>query len=288
MRLFIIILLILLTVACVLAMLICLHQSRYSEKLTLKQWIIFPFAGVFSFVADTIGVGSFAVNIAIARTFKIVEDSKLPAFVNGAQVIPGAIAAVLFLNAINVDIMTLFVLVFGAALGGFIGGIWASKVQGRILHLLMIIAFASMIILLFCSIYNIIPVGGSAVYLTGWKLAIGFLGMVVAGFLSCLGVGLFAVVQAVLFVLGVSPVIAFPIMTAAGAIQQPITVFSFLFNRSLPIKKCLIVGIFGTIGVAIGYKIVSNMTTNELHGLLIIIIAYNVIGLLWSYIKAKN
>ncbi|WP_157671371.1 hypothetical protein [Francisella halioticida] len=94
-------------------------QDQYPVQ-TLFQKIALACAGVISFVADTIGVGSFAVNIAIAKTFKLVKDVELPGVVNGAQIIPGAIDAVFFLGALHVDFVTLVVLVLEATLGGFI------------------------------------------------------------------------------------------------------------------------------------------------------------------------
>ena len=251
----------------------------------LSQKIVLAFTGIIAFTADTIGVGSFAINIAIAKTLKLVKDNELPGFVNSAQVIPGAIEAVFFLGALHVDFITLIVLVIGTTLGGFIGGIFASKIHTSTIRLIMIVAFILMIFLLVGKLLEILPIGGTLVKLTGYKLMLGFIGMFIAGFLVCFGVGLFALVQAILFLLGMSPVVAFLIMTTAGAIQQPVTAFAFLINNTVPIKKVLIVSCFGVIGVFIGFNIVTILAVNQLQWLLVIVITYNVISLVRSFIK---
>lgn len=252
------------------------------------QKLILACTGVVSFVADTIGVGSFAINIAAARTFKLVKDVELPGFVNGAQIIPGAIEAVFFLGALHVDPITLFVLVLGATIGGFVGGVFASKFNTATIRLIMIFAFTLVICLLLGKLLHILPIGGSLMELSGWKLWIGFVGMFIAGFLVCFGVGLFALVQAVLFLLGMSPLVAFPIMTTAGAIQQPVTTFAFLMNNSIPLKKALMVGIFGIIGVFIGFNVITLLSSEQLQWLLVIVVGYNTIALTRAYIQSKK
>ncbi|MED7787761.1 sulfite exporter TauE/SafE family protein [Francisella sp. 19X1-34] len=262
-------------------------QDLY-EAPSMYQKLALACTGVISFIADTIGVGSFAANIAIGKTLKLVKDVELPGFVNGCQIIPGAIEAVFFLGVLHVDFITLVVLVFGATLGGFIGGVFASKIKATAIRLIMIFAFVGVILLLLGNLFNILPVGGDLLKLSGIKLFIGFIGMFFAGFLVCFGVGLFALVEAILFLLGMSPKVAFPIMTTAGAIQQPVTTFAFLINNTIPLKKALIVGCFGVIGVFIGVNIVTMLSADGLHWLLVIVIGYNTISLIRSFIKSKD
>jgi len=277
-------LVVLLTAVCAIYALykIVTKQDKYSAP-TLKESLILACAGVVAFVADTVGVGSFAVNIAIAKSFKLVKDAELPGFLNGAQVIPGAIEAVFFLGVLHVDALTLVVLISGATLGGFIGGIFASRINTAAIRLIMIVAFIAMIFLLLGKLLHLLPIGGTLIALGGLKLAFGFVGLFMAGFLVCFGVGLFAIIQAVLFLLGMSPLVAFPIMTAAGAIQQPVTTVAFIFGGKVPLRKVLIVSLFGIVGVFIGFQIVTMLSTEQLQWLLVLVIAYNVVSLICSY-----
>lgn len=285
----VIFLVIALTISCAVYMFYKLFTGQDRSPIqSFSQKIAFAFTGVFSFVADTIGVGSFAVNIAIAKTFKLVKDAELPGFVNGAQVIPGAVSAIYFLGVLNVDFITLVVLVAGATMGGFAGGIFASKIHTGTIRVIMIFAFTTVILLLLGKLFNVLPIGGTLMKLSGDKLIIGFVAMFGAGFLVCFGVGLFALVQAILFLLGMSPIVAFPIMTTAGAIQQPVTTFAFLINNTVPLKKALIVGCFGVVGVLIGVNIVTILSPQQLQWLLVVVIGYNTISLIRAVNKSRH
>ncbi|OEZ33585.1 hypothetical protein AS144_03605 [Francisella endosymbiont of Amblyomma maculatum] len=143
------------------------HDQYPLQKLSQK--LALAFTGVISFTVDTIGVGSFAIDISIAKTLKLVKDNELPGFVNGAQVIPGTIEAVFF-GALHVDFITLVVLVIGATVGGFIGEIFASKIHTATIRLVMIVAFILMILLLVGKLLEILPIGGSSVKLNGINL----------------------------------------------------------------------------------------------------------------------
>jgi uncharacterized membrane protein YfcA len=281
-------LVIFLSVICVVYMLYKLLSGKDLYPIqSFKHNCTLACTGVVAFIADTIGVGSFAINIAIGKTLKLVTDKELPGFVNGAQVIPGAIEAIFFLGVLHVDMRTLVVLVLATTLGGFVGGVFASKIRASTIRVIMVFAFILVLFLLLSKLLNFLPIGGALTKLQGWRLWVGFVGMFTAGFLVSFGVGLFALVQAILFLLGMSPVVAFPIMTAAGAIQQPVTTFAFLVNNAIPIKKVLIVSSFGIVGVFIGFQIITVLSVDQLQWLLVIIIAYNIISLARSFIIQK-
>ncbi len=77
--------------------------------------------------------------------------------------------------------------------------------------------------------------------------------MIICGALTSVGIGLFVMVQGVLFLLNVSPVVAFPIMMTAGAMQQPLTTLVFVQQNKIPLKKTLILSLAGCIGVLLLY-----------------------------------
>ena len=126
--------------------------------------------------------------------------------------------------------------------------------------------------------------------LTSWKLLAGFGGMVVCGMLTSVGIGLFVLVQAVLFLLGVSPLVAFPIMTTAGAMQQPLTTLAFLQQDKIPLKKTLVLSLAGCLGVLFVVLIFKHLTITWLHSLLILIVTYNlfVVSRTWLGSRASN
>ncbi len=244
-------------------------------------------SGIVAFISDTLGVGSFAVNIALAKLLGTFHDDELPAVNNGAQVIPGTIESLFFMQLIDVDLTTLVTLVLGTCLGGLLGGAIVSRLSQQAIRLAMMGCFLLIIGLLLSHQFNWIPMDGDLIELRSWKLTIGFGAMVVCGALTSVGIGLFAMVQGVLFLLGASPLIAFPIMTTAGAMQQPLTTLVFLQQGKIPLKRTLILSLGGCIGVLLTLPLFSHLTISWLHSLLTVILIYNFFAISHSYLRAR-
>ena len=278
---------IILSVLCVAVMMYKLVRQPAVRVSTL-DFIKLASSGILAFISDTVGIGSFAVNIALAKCLGTFSDDELPAVNNGAQVIPGMLESLFFMHVIQVDLTTLLTLVAGTCLGGIIGGHVVSRLSKQAIRLAMIGCFLLIIGLLLGEKLGLMPVGGDLIALHSWELVCGFMAMVVCGSLTCVGIGLFAMVQGVLFLMGVSPAVAFPIMTTAGAMQQPLTTLVFLKQDKIPLKKTLIISIFGCIGVCIALPIVSHLTTSVLHALLLCIMLYNLIAIGRTYLRSRG
>lgn len=277
---------ILLTLSCVGAMLYQLKRQP-SISLSWNDYFRLTGSGVVAFIADTIGLGSFAVNIALAKLLGTFRDEELPAMNNGAQVIPGALESFFFMQFVEVDLTTLVTLVLGTCLGGILGGGIISRLSKQGIRLAMIFCFSAIIFLLLAKQFNLLPVGGTATALYSWKLVVGFIGMVICGALTSAGVGLFAMVQGVLFLLNVSPIVAFPIMMTAGAMQQPLTTFMFLQKGKIPLKRTLVVSLGGCVGVAMVLPIFKHLTVSWLHSLLLVILCYNLIAISRAFFQSR-
>ncbi|WP_419419822.1 sulfite exporter TauE/SafE family protein [Legionella sp. D16C41] len=276
----------LLSLICVVGMLYKLKQQR-PVRLSILEYIKLVGSGIVAFVADTLGIGSFAVNVALAKLLNTFPDDQLPAVNNGAQVIPGVIESFFFMQLIDVDLNTLLTLVIGACIGGLIGGTIVSRLSKQAIRLGMMCCFMLIIALLICHQLRIMPVGGDLVALHGWKLTIGFIAMVISGGLTSVGIGLFVMVQGILFLLNVSPLVAFPIMTTAGAMQQPLTTLVFLQQDKIPLKKTLILSLAGCLGVLVTLQIFTHLTVTWLHSLLLGIMVYNLYAISRAYFYNK-
>lgn len=266
------------------------YQLRRQPGVTVsrKDTIRLLGSGILAFISDTLGMGSFAVNIALAKILGTFSDEELPAMNNGAQLVPGAIESLFFMQFVEVDLTTLVVLVLGTCIGGLLGGGIVARMGKQTVRLAMMVCFTFIICLLASNQLGLLPVGGTAIALHSWKLVIGFFGVVLCGALTSVGVGLFAMVQAVLFVLGVSPLVAFPIMMTAGAMQQPLTTFMFLRHAThMPIKRILLVSSGGCIGVAITLPVFQYLTVSWLHGLLVLILCFNLIAISRAFLQNR-
>jgi uncharacterized membrane protein YfcA len=255
--------------------------------LPLLEWLKLSFSGILAFISDTLGVGSFAVNIALAKLLGTFRDDELPAVNNGAQVIPGTIESLFFMKFVEVDLITLITLVLGTCIGGLVGGSIVSRLSQQAIRLAMMSCFLLIMGLLLSYEFRWLPIGGEAIELHSWKLVVGFFAMIVCGALTTVGIGLFVMVQGVLFLLGVSPLVAFPIMMTAGAMQQPLTTLVFLQQNKIPLKKTLILSLAGCLGVFITLPIFSLLTITWLHTLLMALLAYNFITIGHNYLLER-
>src|SRR3990167_128950 len=276
-----------LTIICAYAMLVKLKKQPAVFISKVEKIKLFS-CGIIAFVADTLGIGSFAVNTALAKMLNTFKDEELPAVNNGAQVIPGAISAFFFLKIVDVDIITLVILVVGTCIGGIIGGYLVSKFNKQCIRLIMASCFFLIATLLILQKTGILHATGEATGLFSWKLVVGFLGVIICGILASAGVGLFALIQGVLFLLQVSPIVAFPIMMTAGAMQQPLTTMIFLKEDKIPLKKTLIIALGGCVGVLLILPVFNYLTVSWLHSLLLAILIYNTYTLSKAYLKSSK
>lgn len=264
-------------------------QYKRQEKVRVRpiEYLKLTVSGIIAFIFDTIGVGSFPVNTALSQMLKNFKDEQLPAVNAGAQIMPGLLESIFFIQVVNVELKTLIILVAGTCIGGMVGGSVVSKLKKQSIRLAMICCFLTIITLLLGHKMHLLPIGGDAVSLYGNKLVLGFIGMFLCGMFASVGVGLFALVQAVLFLLNLSPLVAFPIMTTAGALQQPLTTMVFLRHDKIPLKKTFILSLAGCIGVLITLPIFTSLSTGTLHTMLLIVLIFNVFTIGRKYLKVR-
>lgn len=276
-----------LTLICVIGLVYSLKYQK-STQLSVSEGLKMFGSGILAFMADTLGVGSFVVNTALAKILGTAREDEIPAINNGAQVLPGALSAFFFITYVDVDVVTLYTLVLGACVGGVIGGHIVSRLNKQNICLTMVLCFSLIALLLIGRKSGLLSIGGDATSLSSWKLLLGFLGMVLSSILSSAGVGLFAIVQGILFLLNMSPIVAFPIMMVAGAMQQPLTTMMFLKQGRVPIKKTLALTIGGCVGVLIILPVFKYITISWLHYLLLSILIFNIVSIGRAYLKTRN
>lgn len=277
-----------LSMSCTALMFYKFYKEPASPPIPRLEKIKLAITGLIAFISDTLGIGSFVILIAMARSFGTFEDKDLPAANNGAQLIPATLASLFFMKLIQVDLTTLLTLVTGACIGGILGGYVITRLNQQNIRLSMILCFSCITLLLVCDQLGILPRAGDATALHSWQLVLGFIAMVLCGSLTSIGIGMFAMVQGVLFLMNISPAVAFPIMATAGAMQQPMITYIFLKKDKIPLKKTLFLTLFGCLGVLMGLPIVSHMNTKSLHLLLLSVMIYNAYTIGRAYLQEKE
>ncbi|MGL6105131.1 TSUP family transporter [Romboutsia sp.] len=249
------------------------------------------FIGLITDFFDTLGIGSFAPTVALSKALKLnIPDKNIPGTLNVAHTIPVIIEALIFTTVIKVDSLTLITMVGASVVGSYIGAGVISRMEEKKIQLIMGIALAitAILMLLGHPKINLMPIGGDAIGLTGIKLVLGVIGNFILGALMTAGVGLYAPCMALVYFLGMSPAVAFPIMMTSCAMLMPVASTKFIKEQAYAKKVSLCIAVFGSIGVLLAAYWVKSMPMELLKALVIVVIAYTSVTMLKAVYKANK
>ncbi|MEE0452000.1 sulfite exporter TauE/SafE family protein [Peptacetobacter sp.] len=256
-----------------------------------KSWVKPGIIGFIANFGDTLGIGSFAPIVAMSKFSKMkVHDKQIPGMLNVSCCIPVVTEALLMTTAIAVEPITLVSMLAAAGAGSYIGAGIISKMDEKKIQLVMGIALLATAILMFLGLpwINLMPGGGNEIGLSGVKLVIGIVGNFILGALMTAGIGLYAPCMALVYFLGMSPKVAFPIMMGSCAVLMPIASAKFIKEGQFPRKASLAITIGGVLGVFIAFYLVKSLPMDILKVLVIIVILYTSFTMLKPVLSKKQ
>ena len=119
---------------------------------------------------------------------------------------------------------------------------------------------------------NWIQGGGNAISLRGTKLIIAVVVNFILGALMTAGIGLYAPCMALVFALGMSPQVAFPIMMGSCAFLMPPASAKFISKGAYNRKATIAMAIPGSIAVLIAAYFVKSLPLDNLKTIVMIVI----------------
>lgn len=255
------------------------HKDQFEEETSSA------ITGIIGFVVnffDTLGIGSFAPTTAALRAFKQTKDKVIPGTLNVSCTIPVVIEAFMFISAIEVEPLTLISMLAAAVVGAVVGAGIVSKLPEKTIQLVMGIALLATALLMFAGQVGwIANLGtGEAIGLSGTKLIIAIVGNFILGTLMTAGIGLYAPCMALVYMLGMSPRVAFPIMMGSCAFLMPAASIKFVKEGAYNRKASLAITIGGVIGIFIAAYLVKSLPLNILTWLVIVVVTYTALTLL--------
>ena len=251
-----------------------------------------PKAGFVGFITnffDTLGIGSFAPTVALNKFTKMgVKDRELPGLLNVADTLPVMLEAVIFTTVIEVEPLTLISMLAAAALGSYLGAGVIAKMDEVKIQKVMGVALLITAILMICKQLGLIQGGGDAIGLSGIKLIVAVVGNFIFGALMSAGIGLYAPCMALVYFLGMSPQVAFPIMMGSCATLMPVGSIKFIKEGAYPRKAALIVALSGAVGVFVAAYLVKSLPMDVLTWLVIAVIFYTSASMLVAANKSSK
>ncbi|HIF9496784.1 TPA: sulfite exporter TauE/SafE family protein [Photobacterium damselae] len=244
--------------------------------------------GGFANFCDTLGIGSFAIMTAGYKQFKLVDDKVLPGTLNCQSVLATVVQSLIFLTVVNVDAVTLVSLVIAACAGATVGAKLVSSWDRQLIRIVMSMALLIVAGLMLAGQLKLFPLGGTALGLTGWKLAIGIAGNFLFGALMTVGIGLYAPCMTMIYMLGMNPLAAFPVMMCSCAFLSFFSAGGFLVRDRVNTRAALAVAITGPIAVVIAAYLVKSLDMHLLAWLVTGVVLYTAISMYRSWSQDRK
>jgi hypothetical protein len=260
---------------------------KHKNELEDVSWIKTGLIGFLVNFFDVLGIGAFAPQTALLKFSKQTSDKLIPGTMNVANTIPVLIQAIIFIKVIEVEPITLIVMFLTAMGGAMIGAGIVAKLSENKIRLTMSIALLITAGFMLANKLHLIHGEGVAIGIHGWKLVIAAVVNFILGAMMTAGVGLYAPCMALVFLLGLSPQVAFPIMMGSCAFLMPPASYKFIKSGAYNRKAAIGMAIPSIIAVLIAAFIVKSLPLDTLRWLVLCIILYTSITMFWSAIKNK-
>ena len=246
------------------------------------------FVGLITNFFDTLGIGSYATTTSFFKLWGLVRDEQIPGTLNVGHTIPTLIQAFIYIAVVQVDVLTLTLMVGASAVGAWLGAGVVAKWSRRKVQIGMGVALLVMAGAMLMTQLKLLPGGGDLIGLTGMKLLIAVLANAVLGALMTLGIGLYAPCMIIIFLMGMSPKVAYPIMMGSCAFLMPVGSARFIREKSYDLKAALGLAIGGIPGVLIAAFIVKEIPLYMMRWLVVVVVVYTALMMLRSAAVEKR
>jgi uncharacterized membrane protein YfcA len=243
------------------------------------------FLGLATNFFDTLGIGSFAPTASVFKFRHMVPDEEIPGTLNVGHALPTLLEASLFIAIVQVDIVTLVLMMAAAVCGAWFGAGIVAGWPRRWVQTGMGIALLAAASFFLMTNLNLFPAGGTALILQHWRLWAGVIGSLILGALMTLGIGLYAPCMILVSLLGMDPKAAFPIMMGSCAFLMPVASARFIRAERYSPRVSLGLALGGLPGVLIGALIVKSLPMTAMRWLVVLAVVYAAFTMLRSALQ---
>ncbi len=255
------------------------------DSFSSRPWSGLLGTGFITNFFDTLGIGSFAQQTSIFKFFKLVDDRIIPGTMNVGNTMPTVAQAFIFMTAVKVEPLTLVSLALAAPVGAVIGAGMVARMSRPRIQFAMGIGLTVVALIILAGLLQILPLGGEAIGLAGWKLGFAVIMSFIFGALQTIGVGFYAPCMALVYALGMHPLTAFPIMMTATAMLMAAGSARFVKEDAYDRKASLALTVAGTLGVFLAAFIVKSLPLTILKWLVCAIVLYTAA---WMFVSSSK
>jgi uncharacterized membrane protein YfcA len=235
---------------------------------------------------DTLGIGSFATTTAVYKLRRMVPVKLMPGTLNVGHALATIAQAFIYTSIVPVDPTTLVLMIIAACIGSWLGAGVVVHWPRRKIQIGMGLALMGAAVLMLMTQLDLFPSGGDTLNLTGVRLGIGLAGNFALGALMMLGIGLYAPCMILIYLLGMNPTAAFPIMMGSCAFLMPIASVRFVTTRTYHVQAALGLALGGLPAALIAGLIVKSMSVTAVRWLVVVVVIYTSINMLMTADRA--
>lgn len=244
--------------------------------------IEYPVGLVFAFF-DTLGIGSFAPTTAVLKFQGKIPDETIPGTLNVGLNMAAGLEMAIFVTVIVIDPVLLMTTVLSAAFGAWIGAGVVNRLPRPAIQLAMGAALLIAGCVFAATNLHLLPGGGVAYTLTGWRLLVAIGVNFVLGALMSVGIGLYAPCMILVTTLGLHPLAAFPIMMGSCGLVQPTAALQFFRSGRFAFGTSIALTIGAIPGVLVAAFVVKQLSLVWLRWLVVLVVVYAAITMLRSF-----
>jgi uncharacterized membrane protein YfcA len=235
---------------------------------------------------DTLGIGAFAPTTAIFKLQRRMADDEIPGTLNVGHALPTIAEALIFIAIVTLDLTTLVPMLAAAVVGAWLGAGIVSRAPRRAIQIGMGLALLSAATLLLAKNLGWLPAAdGLALGLHGGALVFAVCVNCVLGALMMLGIGLYAPCLILVTLLGMNPLVAFPIMMGSCALLMPVGGVRFVRAGRYHVGAALGLTLGGIPGVLCAAFIVRSLSLEWLRWLVVVVVIYAAVLMLTSAVR---
>jgi uncharacterized membrane protein YfcA len=231
---------------------------------------------------DALGIGNFAPTTAAFKFLRRMPDEQIPGTLNAGHALPVIVEAIIFIDAVSVDLMTLLGMVTAAVAGAWLGAGVAARLPSRVIQVAMGTALMIATLLFVATNLGWFPAGGASLGLRGGPLVFAIGVCFILGSLMMVGVGIYGPCLILVSLLGMNPLAGFPIMMAASAFLMPVGAVRFIRAGRYDRLAALGLTLGGIPGVLIAAFIVKSLPLTWLRWLVVVVVFYAATQMLLS------
>jgi len=229
---------------------------------------------------DTLGIGSYATTTAVYKLRRLVPVKLIPGTLNVGHTLPVIAQAFIYTQLVPVESTTLVLMIAAAIAGSWLGAGVVVHWPRRKIQIGMGLALLGAAVLMLMTALQLYPAGGDTLGLSGGKLVMGLAGNFALGALMMLGIGLYAPCMILVYLLGMTPAAAFPIMMGSCAFLMPISSVQFVKTRTYHVQAALGLAIGGLPAALIAALIVKSLPLDVVRWLVVVVVTYTALNML--------